>query len=343
MLGTVGANAVTNVKYDKHGNTTEYTVADSTTHLSWDTVARNLGVKSVGADPADLVLDTNKQLLTRSILLPGGVLLTIKGDDRSYDQPSVRGDLSLTTGKTCAQVGALRTFTPFGEPLTTEGTVDPDNVPDNMPGQMDNGWLGQHQRLYEHAGALAIVQMGARPYSPLLGRFLSVDPVVGGSANDYDYANGNPINELDLDGKCSWSPFSWGKCIRKAAGAAKRFYHRNEDTIRLIGKVGAYVAGAVGVAACGVSVVCGIAVGVAAGFAGYASTNAGKSSWSWKEAAVDTGLGAIGGRGSVWGIRRLNAAAPGRHANVAKHAKKGPYVVYRNHKWGQKNWHRRWW
>ncbi|KZB79174.1 RHS repeat domain-containing protein [Amycolatopsis regifaucium] len=45
--------------------------------------------------------------------------------------------------------------------------------------------------------------MGARPYSPLLGRFLSVDPVDGGSANDYDYVAGDPINAMDLDGN-SW-------------------------------------------------------------------------------------------------------------------------------------------
>jgi RHS repeat-associated protein len=114
----------------------------------------------------------------------------------------VRGDLSLTTAADGRQVGALRTYTPFGEPLTAAGTVDPDGVPDNQPGQMDYGWLGQHQRPYEHAGALSLVQMGARPYSPLLGRFLSVDPVDGGSANDYDYVNGDPVNMNDLDGRC---------------------------------------------------------------------------------------------------------------------------------------------
>ena len=65
---------------------------------------------------------------------------------------------------------------------------------------MDYGWLGQYQHLYEHAGALALVQMGARSYSPLLGRFLSVDPEEGGSANDYDYVAGDPVNTLDLDG-----------------------------------------------------------------------------------------------------------------------------------------------
>lgn len=32
-------------------------------------------------------------------------------------------------------------------------------------------------------------------------RFLQVDPVEGGSANDYDYAMADPVNNLDLDGR----------------------------------------------------------------------------------------------------------------------------------------------
>ena len=31
-------------------------------------------------------------------------------------------------------------------------------------------------------------------------RFLQTDPILGGSANNYDYANQDPINQLDLDG-----------------------------------------------------------------------------------------------------------------------------------------------
>jgi RHS repeat-associated protein len=42
--------------------------------------------------------------------------------------------------------------------------------------------------------------MGARVYIPALGRFAQLDPVVGGSANGYDYANQDPIGTTDPSG-----------------------------------------------------------------------------------------------------------------------------------------------
>jgi RHS repeat-associated protein len=175
----------------------------------------------------------NKRLLTLTTVLPGGVVLTNQNNAQgqsvpTWDYPTVRGDLVLTCDNTGVQLGGLRTYTPFGEPLTVAGVVDPDNVPNNQPGQLDYGWLGQHQRPYEHAGALSLVQMGTRPYSPLLARFLSVDPVEGGSANDYDYVNGDPINQTDLDGKRCWSWLRWACGVARAIGRynAKRQYYR---------------------------------------------------------------------------------------------------------------------
>ncbi|WP_245782337.1 PA14 domain-containing protein [Actinokineospora terrae] len=240
LLATTGANPVSGVQYNSHGSTTQYTQGGATTVFGWDSADRHILLTTTGADPAsisytrdtanriirreaaqgDTVADvrygytgsddnadfalngSDKKILTRSITLPGGVIYTWKpvAASQTWDHPTVRGDLALTTTSTGVQSGALRTYGPFGEP----GATANDGTPDNQPGNLDYGWLGQYQRPYEHSGSLSIVEMGARPYSPVLGRFLLVDPVDGGSANDYDYVAGNPISNTDLDGNCFW-------------------------------------------------------------------------------------------------------------------------------------------
>ena len=70
------------------------------------------------------------------------------------------------------------------------------------------GWLGSYGRQVDSNSG--IVLMGARGYSPALGRFLQTDPAQGGSANAYDYAFQQPIDNSDILGTYSCYRYSYG-------------------------------------------------------------------------------------------------------------------------------------
>ncbi|WP_232376107.1 PA14 domain-containing protein [Amycolatopsis aidingensis] len=242
-------------------------------------------------DNAAVTLSADKRLLSRTVSLPGGVLYTLRtgaGETTTtWDHPSVRGDLVLTSDGEGRQDGPLRHYGPYGQPIGADGAVDPDAVPDNQPGEMDYGWLGEHQRPYEHAGSLSLVQMGARPYSPLLGRFLSVDPNPEGSANAYEYAGANPVNTTDLSGKC-WLVCDIaegiGNAVDEAAGWVADKANEYGDYITAGLAVGCIVVSA------GVCAVAGAAVAVTTVVAEGIST---RHNIDWGKAAAN--LASIGG------------------------------------------------
>jgi RHS repeat-associated protein len=113
----------------------------------------------------------------------------------SDDAGTVTYPLSDLHGDTVAQADSSTTATA----PTSTSSYDEFGAPDSTTLQK-YGWLGGKQRPEELASG--VIGMGARTYIPQLGRFLQVDPVDGGSANAYDYANQDPVNQFDLDGRC---------------------------------------------------------------------------------------------------------------------------------------------
>jgi RHS repeat-associated protein len=92
------------------------------------------------------------------------------------------------------------------------------------------GWLGSKLRRTELPSG--VIQMGKRSYVPALGRFLSVDPVKGGSANAYEYAAGDPVNNLDLTGeKCSGNTAWIKRCKAKKTIAWMKRSNKNRAII----------------------------------------------------------------------------------------------------------------
>jgi RHS repeat-associated protein len=146
------------------------------------------------ADTASLTMNAAGAVIETTQALPGGVLVTRTGPAQVWSYPDVHGSVTATADATGAKQGPTRQYDPDGNPLA--------GLPDNATSTFDNAWLGQHQRRLEHTtGLRPVIQMGARPYDPLLARFLEIDPIEGGNTNDYDYCSGDPISCTDLDGQ----------------------------------------------------------------------------------------------------------------------------------------------
>jgi RHS repeat-associated protein len=209
-LTTVGS---TNYTYTGDGQE----ASQGTTSLTWDGSGR-LKTDTVASNTITYTYDPTGALLTRASSSPAtttnyllgdlfetnnsGTITTSYADGPAGNLASFNGPPTGTAtflyydahGNLAAEANtsgtqtANHTYDPFGAPN--------DSVPTN---QTTHRFVGRWNKQYDTATSLIL--MGARPYDPTTGRFLSVDPIPGGSLNNYDYAGQDPIDNYDLNGQ----------------------------------------------------------------------------------------------------------------------------------------------
>jgi RHS repeat-associated protein len=143
----------------------------------------------------EMVNNTKKSVITRSIPGPSGLIATRHGpgahDPWTFTFGDGRGNRFFTD-----HMGAFVqevSYQPYGEVASASGA---------QPGaqQYTNAqWNGG-----DALAAFGLSQLGARLYDPVIGRFLSRDPLLiprtAATTNPYAFANNDPVNQSDPTG-----------------------------------------------------------------------------------------------------------------------------------------------
>ncbi len=132
--------------------------------------------------------DTGGSSWVRNLTGPTGDLVGTQAPDGTLSLriANLHGDLVATASNADGSMTGYSETTEYGIPRAAS-SADP-----------TYGWLGTEQRSSDALGG--VILMGVRLYNTAIGRFLTVDPVFGGSANNYDYTNADPVNSFDLTG-----------------------------------------------------------------------------------------------------------------------------------------------
>jgi RHS repeat-associated protein len=225
LTSTNDPSASDGIAYDKRGNATKIgpdsftydavdrlvSATDGTVTVAYERdVTGNVVSKTTTGGPDagtikyginGVMLDADGKPRTQVQGLAGGVVYvrSLLGGPSRWEFSSIDGDRFFTTDDSGVQVGAAQVYDPFGQLLTESGPTDP--TAPNLSWQASTG--NETQAL-----KTTYVMMGARVYIPALGRFIQIDPKVGGGANTYDYANQDPVNITDPSGESftDWLP-----------------------------------------------------------------------------------------------------------------------------------------
>ena len=95
--------------------------------------------------------------------------------------------------------------------------------------------MGPNDDLLHRPLDLGSVPHGHSAVRPRLGRFLEVDPVEGGSANDYEYGKADAVNNVDLDGRIV-AVIDWRNCEKPKSkdydsSSCERYRARPQDHV----------------------------------------------------------------------------------------------------------------
>ncbi|MFF7633360.1 ricin-type beta-trefoil lectin domain protein [Kitasatospora sp. NPDC008050] len=234
---------------------TAFTTAKKQADGSWANATSRLNHYGDDSDEVRWTIeDTTQGTLTRNVSGPDADLVatTSRTGDVQLQLTNLQGSVVVTTDTALTKPVVLD-FDEFG-------------IPQEGQAQVRYGWLGGKERSAEAQDG--DILMGARLYSPVLGRFLQIDPVPGGNASAYDYCTGDPVNCTDLDG--NWGMPKWLK--------------KTVQVVAKVAEVASYIPGPIGAAAAAVSSV------------SYAATgNWGKAA----EMAVTAAAGLVGANTAV--------------------------------------------
>ncbi len=313
------AGTTTTISYDAQGNRlTGPASGGSTAAYSWDQANRLTGASGTSFAYNAEGLRTSRVPATGPVQhyawdTRAGVPLMLTDGTTSYlyDDAGNPVEHIDPTGTALYyqhdQYGSTRLLTDSNGTTAATYIYDANGNLTNKSGTADTPlrWNGQAQDT-----DTGLYYLRARYYDPMTAQFLSVDPLAAITNAIYAYANNNPLNASDRMGLWSWNPFEWSRQEWDTVGAVA-------GVIALAATIATVTVATGGTAALVLGVVATSATVVNAGITG---TEAGFDCVGGRTAdcltgILNTGLSLFGFRaggilrGTAWTARHVAASA----------------------------------